>query len=196
MKPLENGPQRREHLVRRAQGPQRDARLVEVDLHARGEQDVERVVRVQQADGVGLAPGDRLAADAHEERPLRHVDVGLVHARAPAVELAAVAAPAGVVERLLERVAFRVEGGLRARVLGLVEVLLVALGAEVVDPVVEAPDREASAEVREEAAPTRELAEVDLELRVIEVAPLLHVARIDGRLRVLLESSVATVYCV
>ena len=180
------GSPRREELVGGTQRPQRDACLVEVDLHARREQHVVRVVRVEQADGVGLTPGDRLAADAHEERTLRHVDVGFVDARAPAVELAAVAAATCVVQRLRDRMALRVKGSLGARVLRQVEVLRIALRPDVVDAVVETPDRETSAEVGEEAAPARELAEVDLQLRVVEVAPLLHVAGVDRGLRVVL----------
>ena len=81
-----NGPQEPE-LPAAARHLDRHAALVERDEEA-AEAVVERVDVVEQTEDVGLAPGQDLAADAQEERPLLEVEVG----EEEAVALAGVAA--------------------------------------------------------------------------------------------------------
>src|SRR5262249_38722184 len=152
-----------------------------------GERLVERVVQVEERDGVRLAPRDRLAADAHEERPLGELEVVLVD---PERDLAVAAeARVGLILVLLAGIDGLVAAGdggsgrvsLGDAPLERAERADVLTGAVVVDAVVEAPEREPEGElVEREGLVARELR---VELRVQEVPLLDDLERRDRRPR-------------
>ena len=76
-----------EEVAARAQHVERHAPLVEVDEEA-AEEVVDRVDVVEQAEDVGLAPGQVLPTEANEDRPLLPVDEDLEEAVAVARDLA------------------------------------------------------------------------------------------------------------
>ena len=183
-------PPRAEQIVRPAHRPERDAGLVDVLEHAwNGERLVERVVRVEQRDGVGLAPRDRLSADPQEERSLGEVEVGLVDAK----RNLAVAAEDGIVlvRILLPGIDQLVGMGDRRRLrVSLRDATLershragILPGAVLVDAVVEAPEREAEGEVVQLPRPGLVPGQLGVELRLHEVAVLDDLERRAFRLR-------------
>ena len=169
-----------EHLVGRAQGPERDARFVQVLVQAgRPQRQIERVQPVHEDDVVRLAPGDGLAAGAQEEGPLLVVQVQLVDAVAARVDVTRVLVLVVEGEALLvDVVALRLPG------LEVAAVEVPRAVQVVVQAVVEAPPGEPEPEVvgrdqrqpRDFVHPGRVVGELGVELRVVEVPVLGQVA--------------------
>ena len=159
-------------VVKEAPGPagrpERDARLVDVLEDAgQAERQVEGVRLVEERNRVGFPPRDGLPAEAQEEPPAGDVHVGFVDAKRQIGHLArvVVAAEHGIglvgvdLPRVAELVGARDGRGVRAslgeaRLQRLARPVVLA-GAVVVDPVVEAPEREPEGDVVEAAREVR-----------------------------------------
>src|SRR5881396_2417026 len=186
---LEEGVVQRPHgaeVVARARHVEREPPLVERDEEA-AEGVVERVDVVEQTEHVGLAPGEDLAADAEEDRPLLEVDVAEEEAVALARDAAQeVDAPLDV--RVGEPVAEQARDvrEVEAHRLELAELVVEFVGSVVVDPLALAAVLQAVLErVRVDPveqpgeAPARlgEPAHVVVELQLEEIAVLAEMAR-------------------
>ena len=165
-----------EHLVRRAQRPEGDAGLVEVLVEARRtEGQIEGVQPVHEDDVVRLAPRDRLAARAQEQRALLVVEVQLVDAIATRVDVTRVLVLVVEGEALLVDVVALGEPRFQVATVEVPRTVQI-----VVQAVVEAPPGEAELEVvgRDQREPGylvhpgREVRELGVELRVVEVPVL------------------------